>query len=164
MDDYGNKEYSIFRRLPRLGIPSLQRCQIHHWKSCKSTFLYLLRVCKPAISRWKSIILYFLHFQMDLAFIDVNYIFNSGFVRTIVMRMWKGYTKLNDVWTGNLEQTNISHTMLQKLSKCEVKNSWCGYFSNLLLLRFYVKSNFDVIKRSKNAIFANFRSPELWFE
>ena len=81
-------------------------------KAVSIHFLYLLRVCMPPISRWKSIILYFLHFQMDLAFIDVNYIFNSGFVRTIVMRMWKGYTKLNDVWTGNLEQTNISHTVL----------------------------------------------------
>ena len=50
--------------------------------------------------------------------------------------------------------------MLQKLLKCEVKAVRYGHFSNLLPLRFYVKSNVDVIKHSKNA---NFRGPELGF-
>ena len=52
-------------------------------------------------------------------------------------------------------------TMLQKLSKYEVKAAWYGDFSNLLPFRYCVKSNFDVINRSKNTIFANFTGPEL---
>ena len=67
-------------------------------------------------------------------------------------------------WKHSVENEGFYwHTMLQKLSKCEVKAAWYGYFSNLLPLRFYVKSNFDVIKHSKNAIFANFRGAELLF-
>ena len=46
----------------------------------------------------------------------------------------------------------LQNTMLHKLSKCEVKSARYRYFSNLLPLRFYVKSNFDVIKRSKNGV------------
>ena len=60
-------------------------------------------------------------------------------------------------------ELNCVSTMLQKLSKCEVKAAWYGDFSNLLPPRFYVKSNFGVIKRSKNAIFANTRGPEFSF-
>ena len=52
--------------------------------------------------------------------------------------------------------------MLQKLSKCEVKAAGYGNFSNLLQLRFYVKSNFGELKWSKNVIFANFGDSELW--
>ena len=52
-------------------------------------------------------------------------------------------------------------TMLQKFSKCEVKAARYGHFSKLLPLRFYVKSNFGELKRSKNVIFANFRVSEL---
>ena len=33
-------------------------------------------------------------------------------------------------------------TMLQKFLKCEVKAAWCGNFTILLPLKFYVKSNF----------------------
>ena len=54
-------------------------------------------------------------------------------------------------------------TMLQKLSKCEVKNWLCWNLIILLLLRFYVKSNFGEFKRSKNVILANFRGSEFWF-
>ena len=53
--------------------------------------------------------------------------------------------------------------MLQKLSKCEVNAASYGYFSNLMPLRLYMKSNFDVIKLSKNVIVANFKAPELKF-
>ena len=53
-------------------------------------------------------------------------------------------------------------TMLQKLSKCEVKAARNGHFSNLLPLRFYVKSNFGKFKLSKNVIFGKFRDSELW--
>ena len=45
-------------------------------------------------------------------------------------------------------------TMLQKLSKCEVKAWLCWNLIFLLPLRFYVKSNFGGFKRSKNVIFA----------
>ena len=51
--------------------------------------------------------------------------------------------------------------MLQKLSKYEVKAVGYGHFSNLLPLRFYVKSNFGELNRSKSVIFASFRNSEL---
>ena len=57
--------------------------------------------------------------------------------------------------------SNQLYTMLQKLSKFEVKAARHGQISNLLPLRFYVKSNFGELKRSKNVIFANFRDSEL---
>ena len=53
-------------------------------------------------------------------------------------------------------------TMLQKLSKCEVK-AWL--FWNLIIfppLRFCVKSHFAKFKRSKYFIYSNFRDTELW--
>ena len=53
-------------------------------------------------------------------------------------------------------------TMLQKLSKCEVK-AWL--FWNLIIfppLRFYMISNFGEFKWSKNVIYGNFRDAELW--
>ena len=43
-------------------------------------------------------------------------------------------------------------TMLQKLSKCEVKAWLCWYLINLPPLWFCVKSNFGEFKRSKNVI------------
>ena len=54
-------------------------------------------------------------------------------------------------------------TMLQKLSKCEVKAWLCWNLIILLPTLFYVKSNFDEFKLSKNVIFGNFRDSELWF-
>ena len=51
-------------------------------------------------------------------------------------------------------------TMLQKLSKCEIKAWLCW---NLIILRFYVKSNFDEFEQSKNVNFDNFRGSEFWF-
>ena len=53
-------------------------------------------------------------------------------------------------------------TMLQKLSKCEVKAWLCWNWIISLQLRFYVKSNFGAFKRSKNVIFGNFWDSELW--
>ena len=50
-------------------------------------------------------------------------------------------------------------TMLQKLSKCEVKTWLCWNLILLPPLRFYVKSYFGEFRRSKNVIFGNFR---LW--
>ena len=52
-------------------------------------------------------------------------------------------------------------TMLQKLSDCEVKAARNEHCSNLLPLRFYVKSNFGELKWSKNVTLANFRDSEL---
>ena len=48
-------------------------------------------------------------------------------------------------------------TMLQKLSKCEVKAWLCQNLIILLPLRFYVKSNFGESKRPKYVIFDHFR-------
>ena len=56
----------------------------------------------------------------------------------------------------------IKCTMLQKLSKCEVKAVLCGYFTICLPLRFYMKSNFDEFKQPKNVIFGNFTASDLW--
>ena len=53
-------------------------------------------------------------------------------------------------------------TMLQKLSKCEVKAWLCWNLIILPPLRFYVKSNFGKFKQSKNVIFGIFRDSELW--
>ena len=53
-------------------------------------------------------------------------------------------------------------TMLQELSKCEVKARLCWNMIILPSLQFYVKSNFDEFKRFKNVIFDNFRNTELW--
>ena len=50
-----------------------------------------------------------------------------------------------------------SLTMLQKLLRCEVKAAFFENFTILLPLKFYVKSNFGELKRSKNVIFGNFR-------
>ena len=54
-------------------------------------------------------------------------------------------------------------TMLKKLSKCEVKAWLCCNLIILQSLWFYVKSNVDEFKRSKNVIFGNFRGSEFWF-
>ena len=48
-------------------------------------------------------------------------------------------------------------TVLQKLSKCEVKAWLCYHLIILLPLQFYVKSNFDKFNRSKNVIFGNLK-------
>ena len=53
-------------------------------------------------------------------------------------------------------------TMLQKLSKCEVKAWLCWNVIILPTLRFYMKSNFGEFKWSKNFFFGNFRSSKLW--
>ena len=53
-------------------------------------------------------------------------------------------------------------TMLQKLSKCEVK-AWLCLKKILRSLIFYVKSNFGEFKRSKNVIFGNCRDSQFWF-
>ena len=53
-------------------------------------------------------------------------------------------------------------TMLQKLSKCEVK-AWLWWNLIILLpLRFYVKSNFSELELSKNVIFGNFWDTSIW--
>ena len=52
--------------------------------------------------------------------------------------------------------------MLQKLSKCEVKDWLCWNSMILLPLQFFVKSTFGEFKRSKNVIFGNFSYSELW--
>ena len=57
----------------------------------------------------------------------------------------------------------LKYTMLQKLSKCEVK-AWL--YRNLIILpplRFNVKSNFEEFKRSENVNFSNWRGSKFWF-
>ena len=59
--------------------------------------------------------------------------------------------------------SNFNCTMLQKLSKCEVKHRLCWYLIILPPLQFYVKFNFGEFKWSKNVNFDNFRGSEFWF-
>ena len=55
------------------------------------------------------------------------------------------------------------YTLLQKLSKCEVKAWLCRNSINLPPLWFSVKSNFGEFKRSKNVIFGNLKGSEFWY-
>ena len=57
----------------------------------------------------------------------------------------------------------IHYTMLQKLSKCEVKAWLCWNLNILPPLRFYVKSNFGEFKKAKNVNFDNFKGSEFLF-
>ena len=61
---------------------------------------------------------------------------------------------------GNLVVSTLS-TMLQKLTKCEVKGWFCWNLIILPTIRIYVKSNFGTSKQSNNVIFGNFRDSEL---
>ena len=61
-----------------------------------------------------------------------------------------------------IQRVTFQNTMLQKVSKCEVKAWPCWKLIILLSLQFYVKSNFGEFKRPKNVIFDNFRYSELW--
>ena len=72
---------------------------------------------------------------------------------------FKSYTVIH------MKSCHISQklTMLQKLSKCEVKAWLCWDSIILLALRFYVKSKFGKFKWSKSVILANFRGSEFWF-
>ena len=58
------------------------------------------------------------------------------------------------------EKNQPQCTLLQKLSKSEVKAARCGNFTICLPLRFYVKSNSGEFKQSKNVIFGTFRGSE----
>ena len=57
---------------------------------------------------------------------------------------------------------SYTFTMLQKLSKWEVKAWPCWNLITLLPLRFYAKSNFGKFKQSKNVIFGICRASEFW--
>ena len=70
------------------------------------------------------------------------------------------FTRLTQNNCGRLK--DLLCTMLQKISKCEVK---ARLYWNLIILpplRFCVKSHFGKFQRSKNVIFGNFRDAELW--
>ena len=64
-------------------------------------------------------------------------------------------------WLKNPENSTLC-TMLQKLSKFEVKAWLCWNLIILLPLRFHVKSHFGKFKRSKNVICSNIRDAGLW--
>ena len=53
---------------------------------------------------------------------------------------------------------SYTYTMLQKISKCEVKAWLCWSLIILPALRFYVKSNLGEFKRCKNVILANLKT------
>ena len=57
---------------------------------------------------------------------------------------------------------SYTYTMLQKISKCEVKAWLCWSLIILPPLRFCVKSHFGEFKHSKNVTYGNFRDSELW--
>ena len=59
---------------------------------------------------------------------------------------WKGFWILSKCGWNHLREFDFC-TMLQKLSKCEVKEAKCGNFTICLPFRFYVKSNSGEFKR-----------------
>ena len=59
-------------------------------------------------------------------------------------------------------QNFLFATMLQKLSKCEIKATRFVNFTICSPRRFFVKSNFDKFKQSKNVIFGNFGGSEIF--
>ena len=65
--------------------------------------------------------------------------------------------------TALVHKVGLKVTMLQKLSKYEVKAWLCWNFIVLPPHRFYVKSNFGEFKQSKYVIFGNFSGSEFWF-
>ena len=62
-----------------------------------------------------------------------------------------------------LRSSSKESTMLQKLSKCEVKSCLCWNLIILSSLRFYVKSNFGEFKWWKNVNFGHFSDSEFLF-
>ena len=81
----------------------------------------------------------------------------------LLMVTWSCFTRAQDDDALRAELVGYQYTMLQKLSKCEVKAAWL-YWSLiiLLLLQFYVKSNYSDFNWSKNVIFGNFRDSKHW--
>ena len=77
-------------------------------------------------------------------------------------KIWNRFQQIFPFEKPFFREKNYKGTMLQKLSKCEAKAWLCWMLMILPLFRFYVKSNFDEFKRSKNVIFGNFRNCELW--
>ena len=77
-------------------------------------------------------------------------------------------TKIIDIITWNLSLRIIltfSHCALcsRNIQNVKLRQHTVWKSSNLLPLRFYVKSNFWEFKRSKNVIFGHFRGSEFWF-
>ena len=64
--------------------------------------------------------------------------------------------------TSLLKTKKLNCTMLQKLSKCQVKAWLCWNLMILQPLRFYVKFNFGEFKQSINVIFGSFSDLKLW--
>ena len=91
-----------------------------------------------------------IEWEIKSCFVDLNFIF------------WKflEHSVRGELFSNMTHPT--SHSFQDHFQICEVKAARHGLFSNLLPLRFYVKSNFGELKRSKNVIFANFRDSELW--
>ena len=109
-----------------------------------STHSILAKVLR---NRWFATSYNYLHISQDLSKENINceLIFHCGCSRRMKVDL----------------QAPLC-TMLQKLSKWEVK-AWLNW--NLIIsapLQFYVKSNFGDFKRSKNVIYSNFRDAELW--
>ena len=59
-----------------------------------------------------------------------------------------------------IEPGSLACTMLQKLTRCEVKARLCWNLIMLPPLRFYVKSTLGEFERLKNVIFGTFRGPK----
>ena len=75
-----------------------------------------------------------------------------------LLRFLQGY--INS--TQKILSKSAKSTMVQKLSKCEVKVWLCWHLMILPPVRFSVKPNFVKFKWSKNVILGNFRDSELW--
>ena len=68
--------------------------------------------------------------------------------------------KMRPIMYRNRVKKPFPYTMLQKISKCEVKAWPCWNLMILPPLRFCMKSHFGQFKLSKNVVFGNFRGFE----
>ena len=121
---------------------------LHFFMRSKAT---LLCDCIMAIPTTKSICIW----------VSICLHFCISFI-CILKRLQYNVESWNGKRIGDLYFDTYMCTMLQKLSKCEVKTWLCWNLIILLPFQFYVKSDFGKFKRSKHVIFGNFRDSELW--
>ena len=107
------------------------------------------------------------------AFSPVNLLFQSNWYLipkqisaslsfAILTTDWQWQVDLASSYHKSVSGYGLELTMLQKLSKCEVKACLYWNWTTLPPLQFCVKSNFEKFKRTKNIIFGNFIGSEFW--
>ena len=129
-------------------------------------------VSKIVFLNFSHVFLFWLHANVICYLYGCYSHSGSGFFTTSNVSIFNEVSKTKKPWKNiyelglgfifvqNKPWTQIC-TMLQKLSKCEVKAWLCFDLIILPPLQFYVKSNFSEFKLSKNFIFGTFRDSEI---